>query len=308
MRRTHINLKENANFDIISSERNRLYRDLRKVITMQELRKTADRFRQGNYIRLFLINFIFMLAVYFSMYSNGLVNQWDGIWEYNYYKAGRWSISLGRWLWPFLDRIKMGLGTEPLSTISACALFALGITIAFFFIYDQKKASGKAWVYAFLFLGSASVCVSLSYRYMSATYGFAFLFSILAVFCLAEIKKPVPAVIAAGFLIAAQMGLYQAYIGCTGLLIVVWLLAQLAKEKSTFKQFGALIGRTVCAVILGGGLYLVGLKVCLRFSHTAPASYKGMADYSILNTISLKIILININLHLILTTINLTII
>ena len=252
---------------------------------MQEIKKTAERFRQGNYGKMFMICWGYMLAVFFSMYSNGLVNQWDGIWEYHYYMAGRWSVSLGRWLWPFLDRMKMGLGTEPLATMSGCALFALGVTIAVFFLCDQKRAPRMALLYAFLFLGSASVCISLSYRFMSATYGFAFVFSILAVFILAEIRKAVPAVICSGFLIAAQMGLYQAYLGCTGLMLLVWLMRQLAKRETSFKDMMRLIGKATAAVIFGGILYLAGLKLCLRFSHTALASYKGIENYSVANTL-----------------------
>ena len=246
----------------------------------------ANRFRQGKYIRFFLICLAYMLIVYFPMYTHGLVNQWDGIWEYNYYKAGRWSISLGRWLWPFLDRMKMGLGMEPFATMVTCALFAFGITLAMFFIFDQKRISGSAYLCSFLFLGSASVCISLSYRFMSATYGFAFLFSILAVFLLAEIKKSIPAVFLAGLFIAAQMGLYQAYLGCTGVMIVIWLLTELVKEDRTLKSVAFLMGRAVCALAFGGALYLGGMKLCMKLTHTVAASYKGMENYTVMNMIS----------------------
>ena len=249
------------------------------------MRNIAERFKSGGYWKVFAICMGFMLTVYFSLYTNGLVNQWDGIWEYNYYKAGRWSISLGRWLWPFLDRAKMGLGIEPFATISCCALFSFGITLAFFLICNQNKASRRILLYAFMFLGSSSICISLSYRFMSATYGFAFLFSVLAVFAIVEIKNNIMSVIASGFLIAAQMGLYQAYLGCTGILVLACLILQLSNNNVQPYQIKKLIGRAIFSISVGGGLYLAGLKFCLLLTHTALASYKGIDNYSLFNTI-----------------------
>lgn len=254
----------------------------------------------GAYVRFFVISWLFMLIVYFPMYANGLVNHWDGIWEYNYYKAGKWSISCGRWLWPYLDRIRLGVSVEPITTMFTCALFALGFTIVIYFLAGKAESLKRYYVAAFLLLGSASVCISLSYRYMSPTYGFAFLFAVLAVGLLSgnsffarqknalvphKARYIVIETILSAFLIAAQMGLYQAYIGCSGVLALILLLDRLSEKDTSFKDIMALVGRFAAAMVLGGVLYVVGLKIHLAFAHVVLDSYKGADSYGLLNTL-----------------------
>ena len=249
--------------------------------------------RYGAYIRFFVISWLYMLVVYFSMYANRLVNHWDGIWEYSYYKAGKWSISCGRWLWPYLDRLRLGISVEPITTMFTCALFALGFTVAVYFLAGAVESLRRFYVAAFLLLGSASVCISLSYRYMSPTYGFAFLFAILATGMLSRngfLSWPKKAagileIIICGFLIAAQMGLYQAYLGCTGVFAIVLLLDRLSDEDMAFKDIMTLIGRFAASLALGGVLYVVGLKIHLTFAHVALDSYKGADSYGLINTL-----------------------
>ena len=254
----------------------------------------------GAYVRFFLISWLYMLIVYFSMYANGLVNHWDGIWEYSYYKAGKWSISCGRWLWPYLDRVRLGIGVEPITTMFTCALFALGFTVAIYFLAGVTESLRRYYLAAFLLLGSMSVCISLSYRYMSPTYGFAFMFAIFSTGMLSgngflsrrknandtpKVRFVIMEIVVSGFLIAAQMGLYQAYLGCTGVFAVILLLDRLSDEDKTFKDILALMGRFAAALALGGVLYVVGLKIHLAVAHVALDSYKGADSYGLLNTL-----------------------
>ncbi|MCR5309930.1 MAG: glucosyltransferase domain-containing protein [Lachnospiraceae bacterium] len=235
---------------------------------------------------------IYTVLVYFSLFSNGLVNQWDGIWEYNYYKAGRWSISCGRWLWPYLDRVRMGISVEPITTILTCALFVAGFTFILYFLNRGYNSKRLLLLAAFIFLGSAPVCISLTYRFMSPTYGFAFLFAVLATMGLSRnsligIKTKKDIIIETllcAFLIAAQMGLYQAYIGCTALLAIILLLDRLSDKETGFKEVVLLMVRFLISLILGGILYIIGLKIHLKIAYTTLSEYKGGSEYSVINT------------------------
>ncbi len=251
-----------------------------------------DGIKQGGYISFFLISLIYTVLVYFSLFSNGLVNQWDGIWEYNYYKAGRWSISCGRWLWPYLDRVRMGISVEPITTIFTCALFVAGFTFILYFLNRDCNSKRSLLLAAFIFLGSAPVCISLTYRFMSPTYGFAFLFAVLATMGLSRnsligIKTKKDIIIETllcAFLIAAQMGLYQAYIGCTALLAIILLLDRLSDKETGFKEVMLLMVRFLISLVLGGILYIIGLKIHLKIAYTTLSEYKGGSEYSVINT------------------------
>ncbi len=253
---------------------------------MQKIKDIAKTFYKEKYLIFFLICWVFMLFVYFAMYAHGLVNQWDGIWEYDYYMAGKWSIAIGRWSWPFLDRLKMGLATEPLATLTSTALYAFGTAIAMFFINNKKKYSWRSLLCAFTFLSSASICISLSYRFMSATFGLAFLLSVMAVLVLSEIDKPVTSVLISGIVIALQMGLYQAYLGCVGFMLTVWILKGIINKQSDFKTIINQLIKAACSLICGGVIYFVLLKAILLLTHTAMESYKGAEGYSLMNVLT----------------------
>ena len=64
--------------------------------------------------------------IYLPMIANELTNVYDGLWSANQYQAGNWELSLGRWLWPFLDKLRFGLSTEPF------------ISILFFVLFEQE--------------------------------------------------------------------------------------------------------------------------------------------------------------------------
>lgn len=253
---------------------------------MQKIKDIAKTFYKEKYLIFFLISWVFMLFVYYSVFTDGLVNQWDGIWEYDYYMAGKWSISIGRWVWPFLDRLKMGIATEPMATVTSMVFFAFGITLAVFFINDKKKYTWRSMLCAFAFLSSSSICISLSYRFTSASFGLAFLFSVIAVLILAESDKPILSVLISGLFIAAQMGLYQAYLGCVGYMIIIWILKGILNEQNEFRQTVFQIIRSACALVCGGIMYYAGLKAILLVTHTSMSSYKGAEGYSLLNVLT----------------------
>ena len=176
------------------------------------------------YRTLFIVGLVFSCIIYFSLISNQLVNSNDGLWEYSYYKAGKWSLSLGRWFWIYIDRLRFGISTEPITSLISLSLFSSGfIFIADMFELGKSKLSYLA---SMLFLSSTVICFSLSYRFMSPTFGLAFLLSVLAVWVLIKWNGKILTIGVSGLLMALSMGLYQAYIGCTCILLLGYFLLQ----------------------------------------------------------------------------------
>ena len=82
-------------------------------------KKDCDRI--GNWIKayswLVISSTIFGVGVYFLMISQSLVNSYDGIWNTSVYYADRWERSIGRWFWPYLDKLRFGTVSVPLNSI-----------------------------------------------------------------------------------------------------------------------------------------------------------------------------------------------
>ena len=83
-----------------------------------------------------------------------------------------------------------------------------------------------------LFLSNPAICFELSYRFMSPTFGVAFLLSILGVWCFEKIKSPIASVLAGAACISFSMGAYQAYICCTTVAFLTALLLLMKLSKN----------------------------------------------------------------------------
>lgn len=241
------------------------------------------KFKVKEWLPAFITCMIFSIIIYFMLLSEGLVNSDDGLWEYNYYKAGSWSLSLGRWFWLYLDRLRFGISTEPITSLLALACYSIGIVIMLD-LFDIKK-SGITFLVSALFLSSISVSASLSFRFMSTDFGAAFLLAISAAWAIIKIKRIWLAVITGGILIALSVGVYQTYIGCTCITLAGYFLIALCNDKIELKTVVQDILKSVIAAVLGGILYSLILQLHLTIFHISLSDYNGANSYSLINAI-----------------------
>lgn len=179
---------------------------------MNKIRVMGDIFKSKTkqWLPVFISGLIFAIIIYYMLLSKGLVNSDDGLWEYNYYKAGSWSLSLGRWFWLYLDRLRFGISTEPITSLLALACYSAGIVILLD-LFAIKVTDKITYLVMMLFLSSISVSASLSFRFMSTDFGASFLLAMLAAWAIVKINRKWLAVITGGILIALSTGVYQAY-------------------------------------------------------------------------------------------------
>lgn len=246
-----------------------------------EMKKTGQKVKE--YFPFFVTGFIFSVVIYFLLMSNQLVNSEDGLWEYSYYKAGKWSLSIGRWFWLYIDRLRFGISTEPITSLITLVCYSAG----FIFILDLFKLGKNkiGYLVSMLFLSSTAVCISLSYRFMSPTFGLAFLLNVLAAWVIIKWQNKVVSVLVSGGLIAFAMGLYQAYIGCTCVILVGYFIYALQKEEAGLKNIITDIIKAFLAAVVGGALYVGILNMHLAVFHMNMAEYNGANMYSLSNTI-----------------------
>ena len=190
---------------------------------------------------------------------------------------------MGRWFWLYLDKIRFGVNNDPWTSILTVLLYSIGMcVISDIFCMEDKRASFLSSV---LFISSTAVCVSLSYRFMSPVFGFAFLLSVLAAWVILKFNKFIFPVLLGSAMVALSMGTYQAYLGCTGLVIAGYLLWQLYCTEVSWRQIGLYVGKSAAMLSMGGILYVLSLKLHLLFLHTSLSSYNGADSYSLWNTL-----------------------
>lgn len=235
------------------------------------------------YLPVFVCCFLFSIVVYYMLLSHQLVNSNDGIWEYSYYKAGKWSLSLGRWFLLYLDRLHFGISTDPLTSLTVLAFYCAGF-VFLLDIFEMGKRKTGCFA-AMLFLTSIAVSSSLTYRYTSHSFGLAFLLSMLAAWVLAKLNNAVWAVVLSGILIALVMGLYQAHLNCVCIVLLGYYLDMFNRKNTDLRGIFRKIRNSFGGIIVGGVLYVAVLKAHLAFFYLQLSDYNGANRYSLWNSI-----------------------
>ncbi len=252
---------------------------------MSEIRKIGKEMygKIQEHFLFFMVSLTFSILLYFLLISNQLVNSDDGLWEYNYYKAGRWSLSIGRWFWLYIDRLRFGISTEPITSIMTLTFFSAGfIFILDLFEFGKQKLG---YLVSLLFLSSTAVCISLSYRFMSPTFGLAFFLSVIAPWIMVKWKNKILSVLIGGVSIALSMGLYQSYLGCTCMILIGYFLYILQNKDVDIKNICIDFMKAFFSVVVGGGVYVGVLNIHLKFFHVSMSDYNGGNTYSLWNTL-----------------------
>lgn len=235
------------------------------------------------YKKPFLVSLFLSCICYFLLINNQLTNGYDGLWEYSDYTAGYWELSLGRWFWLYIDQLRFGISTEPITSIITLACYNIGLML----IIDLFKVTKKVSYILIngLFITSVAVCSTLSYRYMSPTFGLSFLLNVLAAYLIIKFGHKKINVTLAGVFVCLGMGAYQANIGCFALIVWGYFIYLLLREKFCLKEFITIGINFVLSSVIGAIFYIVGLKLHLTVFHTSLSGYNGANTYSIMNSI-----------------------
>lgn len=228
----------------------------------------------------FLLMMLFSAVIYFRLMSEELVNCYDGIWEGSYHQAGPWELSLGRWFWRYIDLLRLGVSSDPATSLITLASYSLGLIFCFD-LFGRRKSFAD-YLAGCLFLCSQSVLIALSYRYMSPTFGIAFLLGMFGVWLCARLKSFVWGMLAGSVFICLSLGAYQAFIGCICLTMIGWFIIELKEGTSGVLR---LFAKGIGAIFLGGIEYLIVWNLHLYFFQVEKSSYAGADTYSLLNTL-----------------------
>lgn len=240
--------------------------------------------------KFFLINLGVAIFSYFMTISLQLVNQYDGIWHPAFCYAGNYERGQGRWIWPYIDKLRLGLQTDPFCNV--CALVIIVLTsITLLSIFDISPDDKKAYLISFLITINTSVGVWLSYRFMSITFALSFFTAVLAVYICSKPEyqrrcryNNVLKVLCASICIVISLGTYQAFFNCVCmafLAVFILMLYRNTEKTQLIKYFIT----SICSIFLGAGLYFSGLKITLCIYKIEMSDYQSGSSLSFVNTI-----------------------
>lgn len=229
-----------------------------------------------NYI---IVNLGIACVFYFKLMAESLYNQFDGVWHGNYRIADNWELSLGRWLWGYIDKLQLGIHYEPINTIVTLIMIIIGVILILELF--EIKSKPLSYFISILFLSNVFVANILSYRFQSIIFGTSFLLSILAAYAIIKISFGLFGIICGGILIAFSMGCYQAFLGCTTSILVMYMLVDIYKNNSNLLKIFQYCIKAILGVIVGGLIYKLILDIHLDMSNIELAAYNGASNINI---------------------------
>lgn len=230
-----------------------------------------------------ILGVLFGTLLYSLMMSRQLTNTFDGLWQQNYHHAGKSELTSGRWMLIFVDKLVMGLHSDPIASIAALILFIIGFLIVLDLFGVENRFCGCLCL--MLFISSTAISNTLSYRFTSLGYGLAYLLAVLSVYAVITIKKRPVAIGLAGVLLGLSMSCYQAYLAvfCSvSVFYVIFLYTETGMTKiKNENNIVPILLRLCCSLLIGAVFYIASLSVFLKLYHVSLSGYNGIGEISL---------------------------
>ena len=191
-------------------------------------------------------------------------------------------LGMGRWFLPVVCAPSSFYDLPLVSGFLALLFHALG-AVCIIKMLDVRKKVTAALIGA-LVASFPAVTSVMMYNYVADGYAFAFLLSCVAAMM---ITKDKPCYIASVILIALSVGIYQAYITVTIMLLLLNLIFEVIYEDTNFKKLMIKCLKFLLTGVLGMALYYLAMTVILKVTGTALLEYQGFGDAASLGGIDI---------------------
>ena len=191
-------------------------------------------------------------------------------------------IGLGRWFLPVACAVTSFYDLPFLNGIIAIVLHSICAVLICKLLNIRSKVT--AALIGAVIVSFPTVTSVMMYNYVADGYSVAFLFSTLAALFMTQEK---PKYILSAILIAFSLGIYQAYITVTIMLILISLIGKIFFQKIQIKSLWKNIGLMLITGIGGAALYYGILKLLLSFSSATLLDYQGIGSTFALSNIDL---------------------
>lgn len=228
--------------------------------------------------KMIMVQFAFSVLLYIVLIANQLTTHYDGLWNGNFYVSGVWELSLGRWFLLYIDRLRMCISSEPLTSCMTLFFIIIGnILISDIFGQIGKKTG---YIAGMIILSSTTVCNYLSYRYTSPAFGASFLLSILAAWVLVKKYEEKLWLWISAVITAMGLGTYQTNLACTCVILIIVFIKMIIDGEDDKKIFNYTL-KSFFALAAGCIVYRLIWVFHLKVLNISPSSYKGADNISI---------------------------
>lgn len=191
-------------------------------------------------------------------------------------------LGLGRWFLPVVCSFSSFYDLPFLNGIIAIAFHALGAVYICRILNIQKNIT--AGLIGAVTVSFPTVTSIMMYNYVVDGYSIAFFLSVLAAYYLTKEKTKF---ILASLLIALSVGIYQAYITVTIMLILLKMIDEMIFDNVTFSAFLKKSLQVLLSGILGVAIYGIVLKLLLGVFSVELLDYQGMGETASLSNIDI---------------------
>ena len=240
--------------------------------------------RKARLCKLLLINLVIGFICFLLLISHALTSDYDGLWYADaMYRSGSWELSLGRFMIPVIDFLRMGYNGEPFQSLLTLFLLSAGNVLL---LETFDAADGKYAVPVLTLLTvNTTVCIFLSYRYTAPAYGLSYLLSVLSVYLLVRFhgsrKRDVTGVGLSALALTLCLGTYQAHLGCACLLMVCLCLKMTYRAETGLRDILCFLAKCGISVIAACALYKIIWDITLHVTDITRPDYRGAGDLSV---------------------------
>ena len=191
-------------------------------------------------------------------------------------------LSIGRWFLPVASGISSFYDLPWVTGLMAILFHAIG-AVAIVEIFKVKKAVTACLIGATV-VSFPTVTSVMMYNYVADAYALSFLFSVLAALFLMREK---PKYLISVILITLSVGIYQAYLTVTIMLLLSFLIFKALFDNVEIKKLFIYGTKFLITGALGLVLYYLVLIFLLKLTKTTLLDYQGFGDAASLSGLNL---------------------
>ncbi len=187
-------------------------------------------------------------------------------------------IGIGRWFLPIVSALSSFYDLPWLTGLLAILFHGLGAVCICKMFGVQKKVT--AALIGAAVVSFPTVTSVLLYNYVADAYAFSFLLACVAALLMVSEK---PKYLISAVLITLSVGIYQAYISTTIMLLLCYLIMETLYKQTKIQALLLKCGKFLLTGVAGMALYYLVLTVILKVTGAALLEYQGFGNAAALS-------------------------